>query len=252
MMASPPPIRRSGHLQPPSRRLELDSDLFSLSTHPTERLLAVGESSRRVGVWGWLEEEKKNEASDDDLDSEDPGGGPKVLMEKEVISDEQWWQRKWSAKRHKGSTRCVRFSGDGEAASASTGKVISKSWLPGTIGNSSKPSNLGAPATALLPLNPQHILVGTDAAKIHLFDLRTSITSLTQITQNTLPTAVVSTWTPDAHIDYISALTALPPRTQSATGYSYHFLATGGGYLFHMDSRRPENPMKPSLDVDPN
>ncbi|KAF8430186.1 hypothetical protein EV426DRAFT_580310 [Tirmania nivea] len=273
MMAPPPPIRRSGRLQPPSRRLELDSDLFSLSTHPTERLLAVGESSGRVGVWGWpeeedggnsdeKEEEKKNEASDDDTDSEDTGGKPKVLMEKEVISDEQWWQRKWSAKRHKGSTRCVRFSGDGEvlfstgtdsllkAASASTGKVISKSWLPGTIGNSSKPSNLGAPATALLPLNPQHILVGTDAAKIHLLDLRTSITSLTQIAQNTLPTAVVSTWTPDAPIDYISALTALPPGTQSATGYSYHFLATGGGYLFHLDSRRPGKILHISEDQD--
>ncbi|KAF8446628.1 hypothetical protein BGX38DRAFT_1193589 [Terfezia claveryi] len=135
-----------------------------------------------------------------------------------------------------------------KAASTSTGKVISKSWLPGTTGNGSKPSDLGAPVTALLPLNPQHILFGTDAAKIHLLDLRTSATSSTQITQNTLPTAMVSTWTPEAPIDYISSLIALPPGTQSTSGYSYHFLATGGGYLFHMDSRRPGKMLHTSED----
>lgn len=125
-----------------------------------------------------------------------------------------------------------------KASSTSTGRVISKSWLPGTTGTGNKPSELGPPATALLPLNPQHILVGTDSSKVHLLDLRASTTS-SQITQNSLPSAVVSTWTPDAPVDYISSLSALPPGAQSSTGYSYHFLATGGGYLFHMDSRRP-------------
>ncbi|RPB22382.1 hypothetical protein L211DRAFT_826935 [Terfezia boudieri ATCC MYA-4762] len=249
-MEPPPQIRRSGRLQPPSRRLELDSDLFSLSTHPTERLLATGESSGRVGVWGWPEEENVEDNDDDDEKKE----------EEEKRGNEQWWQKTWSAKRHKGSARCVRFSGDGEvlfstgtdsllkAASTSTGKVISKSWLPGTTGNGSKPSDLVAPVTVLLPLNPQHILVGTDAAKIHLLDLRTSATSSTQMTQSTLPTAMVSTWTPEAPIDYISSLIALPPGTQSTSGYSYHFLATGGGYLFHMDSRRPGKILHTSED----
>ena len=125
-MAPPPPIHRSGRAQPPSRRLELGSDLFSLSTHPTQRLLAVGESSGRVGVWGWPEEEDVEDKDDDDeeeeekgrsgddSDGEDTGRKPKVLAGRVVIPDEQWWQQKWSAKRHKGSTRCVRFSGDGE------------------------------------------------------------------------------------------------------------------------------------------
>lgn len=97
------------------------------------------------------------------------------------------------------------------------------------------PTELGAPATALLTLNPQHILLGTDAAEIHLFDLRVSTTT----SKPTLGSAVVSTWIPDAPIDYISSLTALSAGDQSTTGYSYHFLATAGEYLFHMDSRRP-------------
>lgn len=122
-MAPPPLIRRSGRLQPPSRRLGLNSDLFSLSTHPTERLLAVGESSGRVGVWGWPEEEDAEDNGDDeeqeekgrsdsDSDLKDTGRGAKATAR--VILDEQWWEKKWSAKRHKGSTRCVRFSGNGE------------------------------------------------------------------------------------------------------------------------------------------
>ena len=59
---------------------------------------------------------------------------------------------------------------------------------------------------------------------------------------------MVSTWTPEAPIDYISSLIALPPGAQSTSGYSYHFLATGGGYLFHMDSRRPGKMLHTSED----
>ena len=52
----------------------------------------------------------KEEGSNDDSDCEGAGGE----VEKEVIPDEQWWEKKWNAKRHKGSARCVKFSGDGE------------------------------------------------------------------------------------------------------------------------------------------
>ena len=104
------------------------------------------------------------------------------------------------------------------------------------------PTELGAPATALLILNPQHVLLGNDAAEIHLFDLRVS-TTLPNLTS-----AVVSTWIPEAPIDYISSLTALPAGGKSTTGYSYHFLATAGEYLFHMDSRRPGKILHASED----
>ena len=109
------------------------------------------------------------------------------------------------------------------------------------------PTKLGAPATALLVLNPQHILLGTDAAEIHLFDLRVGTTASKPTLPN-LASAVVSTWTPDAPIDYISSLTALPAGEQSTTGYSYHFLATAGECLFHMDSRRPGKILHASED----
>lgn len=139
----------NGRLQPPSRRLKLQSDVFSLATHPTERLVAVGESSGRVGVWSWPEEEddedeeedseddseNDNESgSEDSEDSEDSGkigdevrGKSKKVKignkaeikgrdekEEKDDDDENWWEKKWSVKRHKGSTRCVRFSCDGE------------------------------------------------------------------------------------------------------------------------------------------
>ena len=127
-----------------------------------------------------------------------------------------------------------------KSASSLYGKVVSKCWLPGTISNTQP----APPATVLLPLNPQHLLMGTDAAKVHLLDLRTSVSS------NNLPSAVVSTWTPDAPVDYISSLTALPPGKESTSGYSYHFLGTGSGYMFHMDSRRPGKVLRMSEDQD--
>ncbi|KAF8475687.1 quinon protein alcohol dehydrogenase-like superfamily [Kalaharituber pfeilii] len=228
---------QQAHLHPPLR-LTLDSDLFALSTHPIERLLAVGESSGRVTVLGWPEEGENTEAGSDE-DS----------WENDDDSDNKWFQKHWTTKRHKGSTRCLEFSADGhvlysagidsllKAASSATGQVISKTWLPGTT-----TSSLGPPATALLPLNPQHIILGTDAGKIHLLDTRTSNT------QNNLTSAVVSTWTPEQPIDYVSSLTALPPGKKSTTGLSYHFLATGGVYLFHFDSRRPGKVLHASED----
>lgn len=103
--STPIPLRRFGRLQPPTRRIRLDSDLLSLSTHPSEPLLAVGESSGRVSIWGWP------------IDSGGSGHHSNNIGDiwgRPTLEDEHWWQKKWSTKRHKGSTRCVRFSSDGE------------------------------------------------------------------------------------------------------------------------------------------
>lgn len=122
-MVPPPPIRRSNRLQPPTRRLELDSDIFSLATHPSERLLAFGESSGRVGIWGWPEEVEGTQEGSDDSDDPDEEHGQNI-GDKTTLSDEQWWLKKWSTKRHKGSTRCVRFSGDGEGTLRPTLSIL--------------------------------------------------------------------------------------------------------------------------------
>lgn len=102
---APAQLRRSGRIQPPARRIQLDSDLLSLSTHPSEPLLAVGESSGRVSVWGW-----PNDSDNNGHHNNNYGG----VWERLMVEDEYWWQKKWSTKRHKGSTRCVGFSGDGD------------------------------------------------------------------------------------------------------------------------------------------
>ena len=60
------------------------------------------------------DEAEEEGGSDNGSGGEDTGKEPKVLAGKGVVPDEQWWQKKWSAMRHKGSTRCVRFSDDGE------------------------------------------------------------------------------------------------------------------------------------------
>lgn len=84
-----------------SHSITLPSDLFSLALHPTRSLLAAGLSSGHLHTYTWPYSE---DSGDDDGDDEDVGkteenGGFKIL---------------WKTRRHKGSCRCVAFSGDGD------------------------------------------------------------------------------------------------------------------------------------------
>ena len=109
-------MRRSGRIQPQARHLTLEGDVFALSCHPSERLLAVGESSGRVSVWGWPEPTKSDseDQAQENSEDEDNNEGGDVKEKVKSILDETWFEKKWSTRRHKGSTRCIAFSGDGE------------------------------------------------------------------------------------------------------------------------------------------
>ena len=109
-----------------------------------------------------------------------------------------------------------------KAASSSTGQVISKILIP------LDPSSGSAdPPTLLHALSPQTLLLATDSAALHLYDLR-------------IPSALSATpsQTHHPHDDYISSLTPLPPTEASTSGFSKQWVTTGGTTLAITDLRR--------------
>lgn len=162
----------------------------------------------------------------------------------------------WQTRRHKGSCRCLGYSGDGEgeyhmvtklesgiadhgfpnivlysagtdsllkAASSTTGQVIAKLAIPFSPGGSTPD-----PPTLLHALSPQTLLLATDSAALHLYDMRS-------------PTSFTSqkpAQTHHPHDDYISSLTPLPPTEASTSGFSKQWVTTGGTTLAVTDLRR--------------
>jgi hypothetical protein len=109
-----------------------------------------------------------------------------------------------------------------KAASSSTGQVISKILIP------LDPSSGSAdPPTLLRALSPQTLLLATDSAALHLYDLR-------------IPSALSAnpSQTHHPHDDYISSLTPLPPTEASTSGFSKQWVTTGGTTLAVTDLRR--------------
>ncbi|KAN0092051.1 WD40 repeat-like protein [Hyaloscypha variabilis] len=200
--------------------LPLSSELFTQALHPREPILAVGlsgghvQSFRLPPVAG---------ASSDDED-----GDTSVLSTGTSTIDTEWRTR-----RHKGSCRTLAYSNDGEvlysagtdgllkAASSSTGQVVSKILVP------FDPSGAADPPTLLHALSPQTLLLATDSAALHLFDLRAPSTLSTKPSQTHHP-----------HDDYISSLTPLPPTEASTSGFSKQWVTTGGTTLAVTDLRR--------------
>jgi hypothetical protein len=101
--------------------------------------------------------------------------------------------------------------------------VIAKLAIPFSPGGSTPD-----PPTLLHALSPQTLLLATDSAALHLYDLRS-------------PTSFTSqkpAQTHHPHDDYISSLTPLPPTEASTSGFSKQWVTTGGTTLAVTDLRR--------------
>ncbi|KAH7308325.1 WD repeat-containing protein jip5 [Rhexocercosporidium sp. MPI-PUGE-AT-0058] len=127
-------------------------------------------------------------------------------------------ETEWRTKRHKGSCRTLAYSLDGEstdgllkAASSAIGQVVSKIYLP----NDPATSQFDPP-TLIHALSPQTLLLATDSAALHLYDLRIPSSLSSKPSQTHHP-----------HDDYIST-----------SGFSKQWVTTGGTTLAVTDLRR--------------
>lgn len=85
-----------------SHSIALPSDVFSLALHPSKPLLAAGLSSGHLHTYTWPYSE-----GDEDGDEDDDAGDSKK-------EEDGGFKISWKTKRHKGSCRCIAFSGDGD------------------------------------------------------------------------------------------------------------------------------------------
>lgn len=87
-----------------SHSISLPSDLFSLALHPNRPFLATGLSSGHLRTYTWP-------YSEDGDNHDDSDGG---VEEDPTIRGDGGFRILWKTRRHKGSCRCVAFSGDGD------------------------------------------------------------------------------------------------------------------------------------------
>ncbi|KAK6501866.1 WD repeat-containing protein jip5 [Arthrobotrys musiformis] len=200
-----------------SHSIASQSPVFALAAHPSEPLFTVGLLSGHVYTYTWPKEVPSDDDDQDEAEASGLPGGYKVA---------------WKTRRHKGSCRSAAYSLDGQVlytvgtdsllkcASTATGQVTSKSLIPSPSSTSSDSP------THIHPLNPHHLLLGTDSGTIHLYDTRSS-----------LPSKPATTWT-SIHEDYISSITSLPPTAESTSNMPKQFVATGDSTLSYLDVRK--------------
>ncbi|EPQ65981.1 Bgt-3341 [Blumeria graminis f. sp. tritici] len=199
--------------------LTLSSHLFAQSLHPTEPVLAVGLASGQV-------ESFRLPPAEAGSDDEDDHNTSIASISSNAIDLE------WRTRRHRGSCRTLAYSHDGEvlyssgtdglvkAASSQTGQVVSKIAIPYSAGKADAPSLVHA-------LSPETLLLATDSAAIHVYDLRSPSIMTPRPAQTYFP-----------HQDYISSLTPLPPSSSSKSGFSKQWISTGGTTLAVTDLRK--------------
>ncbi|CAI4214511.1 unnamed protein product [Parascedosporium putredinis] len=207
--------------------LPLSGDVFAQAVHPTEPLVAVGLFNGRVKCFRL---------------PPTTGGGSSVSeddAETSILSDGRATiDTIWETKRHKRSCRALTYSPDGDFMfsagsdgivkhfSSSSGRVASKVLVPKFANQEDAPSILHA-------IDPQHILLGTDAGALHIFDLR----------QDGLAGKAARTSFP--HTDYISSIVPLPPKAATEKGgggdgasvFPKQWVTTGGTTLAVTDIR---------------
>ncbi|RKF73488.1 WD repeat-containing protein jip5 [Golovinomyces cichoracearum] len=207
----------------------LSSHLFAQALHPSQTVLAVGLASGHVESLR-LPSATGGDPSDDDENNDDD----EMDMNTSVISSgTSTIETEWRTRRHHGSCRTLAYSTDGEAlfssgtdslvkaASSQTGQVFAKIAVP-------QSPNLREDAPCLLhALSPQTLILATDSAALHVYDLRQP---------NSISSKPAQTYLP--HDDYITSLIPLPPNASSTSGFSKQWVSTGGTTLAVTDLRK--------------
>ncbi|EWC46305.1 hypothetical protein DRE_04476 [Drechslerella stenobrocha 248] len=197
--------------------IAFQSPVFALAAHPSAPLFTAGLISGHVYTYTWP--------------TEAPAAASGNLTDTDGLP--AGYNLAWKTRRHKGSCRSAVYSPDGETlytagsdalikcASTTTGQVISKAAIPpSSTSSSDSPTHLHA-------LTPQHLLLGTDAGTIHLYDTRSP----------SLATRPASSY-PSIHDDYISSISPLPPTAESTSSLSKQFITTGDSTLSFLDVRK--------------
>lgn len=218
----------------------LQTDLFSLATHPSEPLLAVGLSSGHVQL-NRVPEAKPSSTAGSTFNT--------IAIQ-------------WRTRRHKGSCRSLCFDPNGDnlwstgtdgivkLAATETGVVKGKIAVPLdryvttclgcdsscevvrlTCGSLTREQNPDLP-TIIHALNSQTLLLGTDSSALHLFDIR--LPSKSSPEPHSLLSKPVQTHHP--HADYVTSISSLPSK--SSSGEITQWLSTGGTTVAVTDIRR--------------
>ncbi|KAF3934901.1 hypothetical protein ABW19_dt0205514 [Dactylella cylindrospora] len=200
-----------------SHSIPFTSPIFTLATHPSSPLFTAGLLSGHVYTYTWPQEIPSDDSDSEGASNSLPGG----------------YKVAWKTRRHKGSCRSAAYSHDGQAlytagtdslikvASTTTGQVTQKALIP----PSSSTSQADNPSH-IHPLTPHHLLLGTDAGTIHLYDTRVS-----------LPVKPTLSWT-SIHEDYISSISPLPPTSESTSNLPKSLITTGDTTLAVVDVRK--------------